>query len=628
MLSEGHKKIAAHVAQLVHAEQKREAAQYIADFSKIKIKLTDDNPAKYLPVLQNWLHWLLNNGGPFEAAQLLWTPNLFDPRPQFTQDVWKFYDEASQGLIMGGSSCSKSFGMGVRLTLEWIRDPEWTSVRVAGPSQDHLETHLFSHLVRLHSNASLPMPGEPGELFIGDSRRNQLGSIKGIVIPLGKLKKSGRLQGAKRERRTKVHPIFGPRSRMFIFMDEVENIPEGIWADVKNVLSQNTGDAGFKIFGAFNPVNPAHEVGKRVEPPFGWGEFDKERHYRWKSRRGWDVLRLDGEKCENVILGYEKFPGLQTREGLEAIAKDSGGIDSAGYMTQGRGCYPTQGATVSLIPPGMFDKWRGEFIWYEDPVPVASCDLALEGGAAAEYTLGKWGLATGMKLPPTIQHPEGRVVMFKDAMGQVQPRYGLQVDQQFALEKGATIAMAEQLEALNKKTRVKPEFFACDRTGVGAGAADVLKHSWGPALHAVNYMEGASEDKLMAEDTKTCKEEYNRMHTELWYALRAYGEYGYLLINPAMDTTELKEQVINRWTKLGSKQSQAESKKDFIARGYKSPDKADSLTLFVHAARKGSALVLSRLGEPAGDEDQDDRWYDGMYKGGARIDPSNRTDQL
>jgi hypothetical protein len=339
------------------------------------------------------------------------------------------------------------------------------------------------------------------------------------------------------------------------------------------------------------------------------------------------VLRLDGEKSENVIAGRTIYPGLQTREGLEAIAKKEGGRDSAGYMTQGRGAYPKQGAVVSLIPPGMFDKWRGEYIWYEDPVPVSACDLALEGGAAAEYTLGRWGLASGMKFPPTIQHPEGRIQMFKSVTGQVQPRYGLQVDQQFALSKGETVAMAEQLETLNKKTRVKPEYFSCDRTGVGAGTADVLKHNWGPGLHAVNYMNSASEEKLMAEDTKTCKEEYDRMHTELWYALRAYGEYGYLLINPAMDVTELKEQVINRQAKLG-KANRVEAKKDYILRGYKSPDKADSLTLIVHAARKGSGVILSRLGEPIGSE-ADDQWYDGAhYPGGARIDVSNRADQL
>jgi hypothetical protein len=276
----------------------------------------------------------------------------------------------------------------------------------------------------------------------------------------------------------------------------------------------------------------------------------------------------------------------------------------------------------------MFDKWRGKFIWVEDPVPVSSCDLALEGGAAAEYTLGKWGLASGMIFPPSIQHPEGRIVMFKNDRGQVIPRYGLQADQQFPLTKGNTLAISDQLESMNKKVRVTPQFFACDRTGVGAGAADVLKNNWGQGLHAVNYMEGPSETKLMVEDTKTCEQEYDRMHTELWYALRAYGEFGYLLINPEMDITELKEQVTTRQIKIGSK-NRVESKADYKLRGYKSPDKADSLTLFVLAARRGSGVVLSRVGDPVGGENpDDDGWYDGVYAGGCRIDPSNKTDQL
>lgn len=623
MLTDAQKQFAAGIAQLVHSEQKKEAALRVAEISKISIKTTSDDPSKYLPVLQNWLHWLLNNGGMMEAAQLLWTPNLFNPNPQFTRDVWKFFEETDQGLIMGGASCSKSFGLGVRLFLEWIRDPEWTSVRVAGPSQDHLETNLFSHLVRLHGNASLPMPGEPGELFIGDSRRNQLGSIKGIVIPLGRLKKSGRLQGSKRDMRIKPHPIFGPRSRMFICLDEVENVPSGIWSDVANVLSQISPDHGFKIFAAYNPVNTSHEVGKRAEPPFGWEAFDVDTHYRWKSRRGWDVMRLDGEKSENVIEGREIFPGLQTREGLESIARECGGRDSAGYTTQGRGAYPKQGAVLALIPSGMFDNWRGEFIWYDDPQPVAACDLALEGGDAAEYTLGQWGLASGMKLPPSMQNPEGKVVMFKGTDGRVQPRHGLQINQQFPLETGDTIKMATQLEQTNKKLRVKQEFFAGDRTGVGAGALDVLKHTWGSGIHALNYTEGASETKLMSEDSKTCKEEYDRAHTELWYALRAYGEYGYLLISPAMDSAELKEQVTQRQTKIG-KLNRIESKKDFMLRGFKSPNKADSLTLIVHAARRGSGVVLSRLGEPV-DEAEDGYWYDGAP---CRVDVSNRNDYL
>src|SRR5438477_286885 len=83
-----------------------------------------------------------------------------------------------------------------------LSDPENTAVKVLGPSEDHLEANLFSHLVDLHRCASLPMPGEVGELFIGMDRRNQTASIKGTVIPIGKVKKAGRLQGTKRKARS------------------------------------------------------------------------------------------------------------------------------------------------------------------------------------------------------------------------------------------------------------------------------------------------------------------------------------------------------------------------------------------------------------------------------------------
>lgn len=620
------KAVVQEVTALVHADRKREAALRFADHCEINLKCDGEDPKKYLPVLQHLLHFLLNNHAPFEAAQLLWTKNQFDPRPQFTQDVWKLFDETSRGLIMGGGSCSKSFSVGARLFLEWVRDPEWTTVRVAGPSADHLESNLFSGLVRLHETASLPMPGSIESLFIGSSRRNQLGSIKGIVVPLGKSKKAGRIQGAKRERRLKAHPIFGERSRLLCFFDEFENIPEGIWADIDNLLSNISADPGnFKILGAYNPRDLNHEVAKRAEPVKGWGAFDIEADYRWRSKRGWDVLRLDGEKCENVVQGREIFPGLQTQEGLDAIAENAGGKETPGYMTMGRGAYPKMGMITSIIPEGMFNNCLGTPIWYNEPESIASCDFALDGGAAAIFTNAKWGLVSGAKFAPSLGYPEGRTLMFKGAGGQVTPRYMVFVTRQTPLPKGDTIVMSAANTERCKKAGVKPRYFACDRTGVGRGTADLMKHGFGSEIHSVNYSEGASESKLMQEDTKTCAEEYDRMTAELWYALRAYMEHGYLLLDPSVDWAELKQQVVTRLAILGSVKSKVESKKEYMKRGFKSPDEADSLTLVVHAARKGSGIVLSRLGENVSDDGED--WYDSHY-GGVRIDPSNRNDSL
>lgn len=628
--------LAVYIAEFVHNKKFREAASLVAGGFGIPLK-DDADPEKCTAVLLNYLHVLLESNAPEEAAALLWPPNLFSSEPQCTKDVWALYQESSQGLIMGGGSVSKSFGMGVRVFLEWVRDPEWTSVRLIGPSKDHLEANLFSHMVRLHSQASLPMPGSVGELFIGLSRRNQLSAIKGVIIPLGSSRKAGRIQGTKRQPRPVAHPVFGPLSRLFIFIDEIENVPDGIWTDMDNILSQITKEGfsgGFKIFGAYNPANVGAQVAKRAEPPFGWGAFDVDTHYRWKSIRGWDVLRLDGEKSENVIAGKTLFPGLQTREGLEAIAKNAGGTSSPGYLTMGRGAYPMQGVELALIPPGMFAKWVGEFIWLEAPAACAGCDLALEGKDNAVFSLGSFGKAVGMKLPPSLDFPQGRTIMFKDRASQQIVRSVLQLNKQFTLPKGDTVAMASKIIETCKRAAVRPEYFSCDRTGNGAGTADLIKNDWSPAIHDVNYSQGPTEGrKIMVEDSQDCDKEYDRLWTELWYALRSLGEFGYFLISPGVDLSKLQGQITKRKSRMAGKLRRVESKKDYVIRAGESPGEADSLTLLVHAVRMGTQWTFSMKGDQVQDEDgpmfDDGDWGDvRVGRNGVFIDITNRQETL
>lgn len=628
-------KLCSEVSALVHKQEKREAAKLVCDAFQLKMGNKHDNPKEYDTTLVTFLHGLLDNGLPELAAQLLWTPSQFTPDPQCTKDVWSLFKGSTQGLIMGAGSMSKSYGMGVRMFLEWVRDPKWTSIKVIGPSEDHLEANLFSHLVRLHSSASLPMPGEVGELFIGFSRRDQLSAIKGVVIPIGQTKKAGRIQGAKRIPRPTPHPRFGPLSRMFIFCDEAENVPGGLWSDIDNILTQVTkeGADGFKIFMSYNPTDVTSNVAKRAEPEFGWDAFDVDKHFRWKSTRGWDVLRLDGEKSENVLAGRTIFPGLQTREGLEAIAKNAGGTNSPGYFSMGRGAYPPTGIEMALIPPGLFARMRGEFIWLEAPQPCAGLDMALEGTNNAIYTLGKCGRSSGKKLPPSLEFPQGRTVMFKDRSGHNIVRFGIQAEQQFVIPKGDSVALARRTIEINKRAGVRPEYFACDRTGPGSGAADLIKNEWSSAIHDINYMESPSNDRIMVEDTKTCEEDFNRLWTELWYGLRMLGEFGYVLLAPQLELEKLTGQVTQRKLRTVGKKKQIESKKDYISRGNPSPDEADSLTLFIYAARKGSGQTFSMKEDAeismmfTGEDGWEEYEYS-QYPGGVRLDPTARTDWL
>lgn len=612
---------------LVHAGNLRDAAQLVSDTCSLNLRIDSDDPALTQPPLAHWLHFLLNTpGGMFPAAQLLWTPNQFDPRPRYTQDLWKFFDETNFGLIMGGASTSKSFSMGVRIFLEWVRDPAYTTVNLVGPNEQHLEKNLFSHLVGLHQTASLPLPGKIFKLWIGLDRHNQLGAIHGVVIPIGQTRKAGKLQGGKRVRRIHPHPIFGGLSRMLVLVDEIENVPEGLWGDIDNISSladTKTVNAGFKLFGSYNPRDRTDEVAKRAEPKKGWAAFDIDADFRWSTRRGWDVIRLDGEKSENVAQSREIFFGLQTKEGLEQIARNAGGKHAAGYYSMGRGAYPVQGMALTIFPPGLVDRMRGEFIWYEAPKVIAGGDLALEGGDGCLVALGEFGLATGVKYPPSLLHPNGHKVMFKTESGAVTPRHGAMLKNLFTIEKGDTLDTAERLIEFFKKAGVRPNLVSLDGTGWGAGTANILKRLWSSEINVVSYTEGSTEVKLFTEDVKTCAESYERIYSELWFAMRGWAEFGYLLIHSQVEGAKLFAQLGERLSVVGVR-SKVESKKDYKNRGFASPNEADALSLMVHAARK-TGVQLSMRGESSEAEGaSEDSWFtDGVI-----IDATNRFDSL
>lgn len=617
------KLLAEEVTELLASEKRIEAALRVRNF--LNINTSVDTDAQALTLLGIFLHWLLNNGGMEEAAMMLWGKSQFDPRPESTQRVWKAFENHNNILLMGAGSMSKSFSMAIKLFLEWIRDPEYTTVKVLGPSETHLEDNLFTHLVSLHKSSRIPLPGQIGKLFIGTDLRQRKGSISGVVVPIGK-KAAGRLQGVKRFPRKTPHPIFGKLSRLFIFLDEIANIPIGIWRDIDNLLSNTNGD-GLKIAGAFNPTNQNDPVGQRCEPPLGWGSFDADRDFEWMSTRGWFVVRLDALYSENVQTGKVIYEGLQTKAGFDLIIQNSGGLDSPGYWAMARGCFPPTGTVMSVIPPGFLDRWKADIIWYSTPRAAAGVDLALEGDDAARFAKGLFGLASGVKFTPTLAHPEGQTVYFQDSKGRKRPRSVILVEQIFKMPKGDTIAQHLEIIRLCQSMNVSGEWTAVDRTGNGQGVFDLLKYNWNPGVIGVNFYEGASEKKIMAEDMGTAKELFDRAQSELWFGLRKFMEFQYCFAAPGLDTTELTPQLTNRLFRTTGSKSKVESKPEYKSRNQnKSPDDADAVTLLVLAVRRASGMVPGMSAENSTEPDVDDEDDSGHENG--YCDQTNRFDDL
>lgn len=620
--------MSAQVADLLHSDKYIEGAQRAADWfsERSKVPVTIETREDATEILTLLLHWLLENDGYEEAAQLLWGRQLFNPDPESARRVWEAFEEHNFILLMGAASMSKSYSMGVRLMLEWIRDPEYTNIKVLGPSEQHLEDNLFTHLVTLHRQSTIPLPGEVGKLFIGIDTRSRKGAIQGVVIPLGK-KAAGRIQGSKRTNRKVPHPKFGQLSRMFIFLDEIANIPVGVWKDIDNVVASSQGDAGLKIIGAFNPTNMHDEVGLRVEPKQGWASFDPDTDVDWVSTRDWRVVRLDAARCENVVQGKIIYQGLQTKEGFEALIKNAGGLDSPGYWSMGRGCFPPTGIPMSIIPAGLLVNIKAEVIWYDRPTPLGAVDLAFLGGDTAVFAKGSFGMATGLRYPASLDHPTGRVVYFKDTKGRTLPRNVLQMEALIKLPKGETVAIKDEIKRLARSFSIRPDWLCVDRTGNGQGVFDLLRFEYGEII-GVNFSEGTGEAKIMVEDHAPANELYERIQSELWFAARKWIEFDYCKLAASVPTDDLFPQLTQRRYKMNGQKAKVEKKNEYQSRANgKSPDEADAFTLLVHCARKASGFLPGMAPENSsefrngleGDEEDDS---------GPRIDLTNKFEYL
>lgn len=570
----------------LHLNDRQAAAQIIALATGQKFAKGKPDKKEAEGVLEVFLQYLLDNERYQDAAALLWTSSLFSSEPRSVQMLFDAMFDNVTTMVPGAASMGKSYALGVWHYLDWRRDPLYTSVQVIGPSENHLQKNLFTHLVKLHRQASIKFTqAEVMQLGITTDPHERSSGVFGVVIPLGK-KSSGRLQGMKATPRAQTHPTLGSMSRMRVMLEEAENIPVGIWEDVTNILSNVSGTERFKICAPFNPKDPNGPCAQRCEPVDGWLSLDIENSETWVSKRGWTVIRIDAHKSENVLLGFEKFPGLQTKEGLEKLIQNAGGVGTPGYYTMARGWFPPSGVDLAVIPQHLMHEIVGEYTFTDTPEICAGVDVALEGEDTAVMCLGRAGYASGWRKPATKENVKGEFVQFKNLQGTPIRKYVLQVDSMFNLPKGDTTRLVAAIADTCSGARVNGAYLGVDRTGNGAGVHDMLVAK--PATvycKGVNPSSSPTERRIMQEDQKLPCDEYAWLISELWFAVRKYAEYGYIKIHPNVPQDPLFHELTGRRFLLTGAKTKVESKKEYKSRGNRSPDRADALTILLHAVR-------------------------------------------
>jgi hypothetical protein len=535
-------------------------------------------------VVSQYVQSLLNADQFEAAATVLWGEAVYDWRPHSAQETWRCLFEYDKLLIQGAGAMGKTFNAAAWFLLDWMRDPEYTCVKVVSLTEAHAQRNVFAAIKTFYRTALVRPEFEGSEDLVKSIQANDddKNGIHLVAVPKGD-SGMGTLRGFHPSPRAKHDKKWGRMSRTHVVLDEAEEVPAGVWEGLQNILSaaDTEGAKGrIKIFGASNPKDRTSEFGKRCEPVRGWQTVDCEEDFEWESRDGWHVLRLDAARCENVVKRKIVFHGFQTFQGYQAYEARG---KTAEYYTMARGWFPQEGIAMGIITPAMMDNAMGNVRFIGPVVPLAAFDLALEGKDQVVCSHGRFGLSDGWT------PRSGAFIPWKS------PRVVLQLDSQIDFPKKATLEQTKQIMDFCKQMKISPNWLCVDRTGNGAGISDALCSLFGKEVLGVNYSWAASETNILGEDTQRANELYSGVVTELIFGLSKYLEFEYLKISPSFANEDLVRQAIaRRYKQAGQGLVRVESKGDFVKRTRQnSPDQLDSLSLLVYLFRQREGLVAT-----------------------------------
>lgn len=508
------------------------------------------------------------------AATVLWGNNVYNPNPQSVRRVTEALRDYFKVAIIGASGQGKTYSIIVDYALDYIEDPEYTTIKIISSTAGGADSNAQSTLATLWKTSCIPLPGEVIGGYIGlDSNVKRFG-IERIAVRPGDDAK-GSLKGKCHPfPRAKPHPKFGTHSRVRILIDEDETVPEGIWPEVNNALSAIDSKGSVKVTRVTNPKNKTSRSGVLNEPIKGWESIRLDGPHEWESKHGWHVVRLDAAMSENVLQKRIVYPGMMTYEGYSSYLGNDALIVE--YYTYARGFYPPQGVYGSVVSEVVLNRSFGEFIYASRTTPIAGVDTALEGGDHCVMTFGRIGRAIGWS------DFHGKNEMFPNAI------IGIQVEQQIILPKAQTVDMAQEIKAKCDMFQIKPNFLALDRTGNGAGVHDHLLRYWSPDVIGVDFGTAAEDEYVLKEDTQMASEVYDGLVTQLHFQASKLMESGNIKLGTQLQGTDLSRELLARkYRQSGKNKRRVQSKKDYKAEnGNASPDYADSFACLVQSGRK------------------------------------------
>jgi len=564
-----------------HLRKMLRAEAYI-DTSKVLANNFGGTKAGWMPpstrvgavrLLRSWIQAVLLAGHYKVAGQVLWGDDNLWVDQRFSMQIWEKVPKYGEIMILGAGSVGKTYGLAAWNVLDFIVDPLWTSVKVVSVTQKHAEANAFANMSKFLSSSAIPLGMNLTASMLTANPTDKRHGISLIAIPKGD-KGVGRLQGMHTVPRP-MHPKFGTQSRIRVLMDEAEEIPEGVWKDIDNVLTGKEGTDRIKVMASANPRRREGQFLRRAEPVKGWRDLDLEEDEFWISKQNWAVLRFDGAKCENVVEKKLLYAGLQTWDGYKRYLMMDG---SPEYFTMARGAPPPQGSIPTVCSPVILDQARGSYIFVGATTYVSATDLAFTGVDAVVTAIGKYGMANGYK------NWDGTVVKFE------KQRMVLEVVDVFEMEKKPTEEISADIISNARLMNIDADKLALDRTGNGQGTYDVTKSAYGNIL-GISFGEKPSKKRILEDDKMSPQDRFHKVNSEMAFAVSYWAEAGFLKFAAKTDVDKWDYEITDRRYVVRSNKIEVESKDNYKARtGRGSPDRADSVGMLLHLVRMRESI--------------------------------------
>lgn len=517
-----------------------------------------------------------------------------------TQQIFKAIHDNNKLLIMAGSSLSKTYSAGIFFTLDFLRDPFYTNIKLVSANEDNLRKNLHSHISALFKTMSIPLKHDltirDNDMYIGVKGWISEMGISGIAVKQGVIS-SGGLRGHKvKSIRKHPHPKFGYLSRLRILVDEGQDVPSAGYGDLQTIEASMDGLDAIKIIVPFNPVDLSRRAVEMAEPPEGYHPDQIETLHYYQAKSGYQVLRLDASRFENIVQRKTVYPGFITYQAYLGFMR--GGDNSAAYYVA-RGFPPMKDSANTVIPPEWLQTQRGEAVYVSAVKNLISADLAFQGRDKAVMVLARWGLAAGWR------KERGEMVFFEDRLnpGERKARHVLTIDQVFILPKSDdTVTMTQELMGRAKQLMVDPENVCLDMTGNALGVWSHTTKFWGNVL-GINWGEKATELRVLSDDMGTANDVYDNLPTELWFSFKRWLDPRVcgILINPIIPTTPLYRQLSSRrYSTVKDHKSRVESKDSYKARNAGvSPDEADAFIMLPQLIRTRMPVIPGMMEAPS-----------------------------